>query len=137
MKNRKLSFARPAGLALDFEELTDHNRSAIDVMYTRIHDTIRTQFGELRKYHRADKRTFSVSWSMLPETSTHTVDGGMGAREMEQMFLSKTGKVELLVSYDFGDDEIVSVIITDFSIDLIKRWKPTNYYSVSLTLEEI
>lgn len=133
----RLNFSLPAALAVDFEELTDHNRSPIDVRYNRIHDTIRTQFGQLRKYHRADKRTFTVSWTMLPETSQHTVDGGMGAREMEQLFLEKTGKIDLLVTYDNGDDEVVPVIILDFSTELIKRWKPTNYYSVALTLEEI
>jgi hypothetical protein len=134
---KKMTFARPTGLAIDFEDLTDHNRSPIDIRYERIHDTIRTQFGELRKYHRADKRTFTVGWSMLPETSQHTVDGALGAREMEELFVSKTGKVDLLVSYDFGDDEVVPCIITDFGIELIKRWKPTNYYAVSIILEEI
>lgn len=133
----RLNFSRPVGLSMDFEDLTDHNRSPIDIRYNRIHDTIRTQFGQLRKYHRADKREISVAWSMLPETSQHTVDGGLGAREMEEIFLQKTGEIELIVTYDNGDDETIQVIITDFTIDLVKRWKPTNYYNVSMMLEEI
>lgn len=133
----RLNFSRPVGLSMDFEDLTDHNRSTIDIRYNRIHDTIRTQFGQLRKYHRADKREISVAWSMLPETSQHTVDGGLGAREMEEIFLQKTGEIELIVTYDNGDDETIQVIITDFTIDLVKRWKPTNYYNVSMMLEEI
>jgi hypothetical protein len=134
---RQLDFARPSAIVLEDETLTDHNRSSIAISYQRIHDTVRTQFGQLRKYHIADKRSFSLSWEMLPETSLHTVDGGMGAREMQNFFLEKTGQMFMTITYNAGDSEEVSVIITEFSIDLQKRWNPTNFYNVSLSLEEV
>lgn len=134
---RQLNFAKPSGIKFDDVYLTDHNRSPIDISYERIHDTVRTQFGSLRKYHRADKRSFSFSWNMLPETYEHTVDGHPGAKEMEILFLNFTGAFPMTVSYDESKEEEVSVIITDFSIVLEKRWDPTNYYSVSISLEEV
>jgi hypothetical protein len=134
---RQLNFRKPAAIRFDDVFLTDHNRSAIDINYERIQDTVRTQFGQLRKYHRADKRTFSFSWSMLPETFRHTVDGNPGAKELENLFLNFTGSFLMTLSYDEGSEEEIEVIITDFSVSLEKRWDPTNFYSVSISLEEV
>lgn len=134
---RQLNFVKPAGVKFEDIYLTDHNRSPIDISYERIHDTVRTQFGQLRKYHRADKRSFSFSWEMLPETYNHTVDGHPGARELENIFLNFTGSFIMTISYDEFTEEEVEVIITDFSVVLEKRWNPTNYYSVSISLEEV
>ena len=134
---RQLNFSRPAAIRFDDVFLTDHNRSAVDISFERIHDTVRTQFGQLRKYHRADKRAFSFSWSMLPETSEYTVDGHAGAKELEQIFLGFTGSFPMVLSYDDTTEEEYEVIITDFSLTLEKRWSPTNFYSVSISLEEV
>ena len=134
---KQLGFAKPAAIQLGHTFLTDHNRSPLSISYERIHDTVRTQFGELRKYHRADKRSFNLSWDMLPETSEHTVDAGMGARDVEEFYLENTGVILMTLIYDNDEDEEVNVIITDFSMELQKRWKPTNFYSVSLSLEEV
>jgi hypothetical protein len=134
---RQLDFFKPSAIQLEDEIVTDHNRSSISVAYERIHDTVRTQFGELRKYHRADKRSFSLSWTMLPERSDYTVDGGMGARDMETFFLENTGVILMTLFYDVSDDEEINVIVTNFSMELEKRWNPTSFYSVSLSLEEV
>lgn len=59
----------PAGELPSFLILSDHNRSAIDLTPTRIEKRNRMINGRMRSYHVADKKTISVSWSMLPSRS--------------------------------------------------------------------
>lgn len=46
--------------------LSDDNRAPIDFKMIRIERRERMVNGRMRSYHIADKRTFSVSWNMLP-----------------------------------------------------------------------
>ena len=57
---KQLDFILPAALELENDFLTDHNRSELAINNNRIVNDIRTQFGDLRRYYRADKKSFSV-----------------------------------------------------------------------------
>lgn len=134
---RQLEFALPAAIEINSRFLTDHNRSEISINNERIVDDVRTQFGELRRYYRADKKKFSMSWDMLPQGSEDTVDGNLGAEDMIEFFESITGAADLVVYYDFGDEKEYKVVITSFSATLKKRWNPYRFYEVSLEMEEV
>ena len=58
-----------------FQKLTEHNRSPIQVDVERIDQSVRMANGTLRKLFIADKKSLSVSWSMVPSYSTMMVDG--------------------------------------------------------------
>jgi hypothetical protein len=134
---RQLEFALPAAIEINSRFLTDHNRSEISINNERIVDDVRTQFGELRRYYRADKKKFSMSWDMLPQGFEDTVDGNLGAEDMIEFFESITGAADLVVYYDFGDEKEYKVVITSFSATLKKRWSPYRFYEVSLEMEEV
>ncbi|MCA1799851.1 MAG: hypothetical protein LC650_00970 [Actinobacteria bacterium] len=142
---RQLTFYKDAVLKLDGEYASDHNRSPLDVSYDRIEDTVRTQRGSLRRYYTADKRSISCSWSKLPENDSHTVDGGMGAEELEAFYLANTGAFDVIVTYDMevvGSDvlpvtETLTMVIDDFSKTLESRRGDVNLYSVSISLQEV
>lgn len=59
----------PTGESASFLILSDHNRSPIDLSSTRIEKRTRMVNGRMRSYHIADKKTVTVSWSMLPSRS--------------------------------------------------------------------
>lgn len=134
---RQLELVLPSAIEINGVFLTDHNRSSLSIGNSRLVNDVRTQFGELRRYYRADKKTFSVSWSMLPQDSEYTVDRHLGAEEMIDLFGSLAGVVDFTIYYDFGEEQEYKAVITDFSSDLEKRWLPYRFYSVSLDMEEV
>jgi hypothetical protein len=134
---RQLEFVLPAAIEINRRFLTDHNRSELSIQNDRLANDVRTQFGELRRYFKADKKTFSVSWDMLTHDAESTVDGNLGAEDMIEFFESITGVADLTIYYDFGDEKEYKVVITSFSATLKKRWNPYRFYDVSLTMEEV
>ena len=134
---KQLDLILPAAVELNGVMLTDHNRSALSISNERLVNDVRTQFGELRRYYRADKKSLSVSWSNLPQDSESTVDRHLGAEDMIKFFESLTGVADLKVYYDFGEEEDYKVVITSFSTELLKRWLPYRFYDVSLSMEQV
>lgn len=134
---KQLEFSLPAAIEINGTFLTDHNRSSLSIGNSRLVNDVRTQFGELRRYYRADKKNFSVSWSMLPQDSESTVDRNLGAEDMVDLFKSLTGAFDLVIYYDFGEEQRYKAVITDFSSSLEKRWLPYRFYSVSVEMEEV
>lgn len=134
---RQLEFQKPAAIEIDSEFITDHNRSDIVVGNSRLVTDVRTQFGDLRRYYKADKKIFEVSWTMIPQNFEHTVDGNLGAEDMIEFFERKTGVCKLKIYYEFGEELEYNVVITEFSSTLRKRWDPYRFYDCSLTMEEV
>jgi hypothetical protein len=134
---RQLEFVKPAAIELDGIFLTDHNRSELNINNQRLVNDIRTQFGELRRYYKADKKSFTVNWSMIPQSFEYTVDANLGAEDMKDLFESKQGLVNLKIYFDFGDEQDYRVVITDFSFILRNRWDEYRFYDCSLAMEEI
>jgi hypothetical protein len=134
---KQLDLILPSAVELNGIMLTDHNRSGVSISNERLVNDVRTQFGELRRYYRADKKSFGVSWSMVPQDSESTVDRHLGAEDMFDFFQSLTGVVDLKIYYDFGEEESYKVVITNFSTELLKRWLPYRFYDLSLSMEEV
>jgi len=86
--------ATPEGTTKIWNKVTEHNRSDISISIDRIEKVTRTSNGTLRKNHIADKRRFSMSWTMLPSYRSLTVDGGWGAEDLRSFYLSDDGKKE-------------------------------------------
>lgn len=131
-----LAMLRPAYVRLNGNVLTDHNRSPVEIDVERIEQRTRVASGRMRKIHTADKRSFSMSWEMLPETSAGTVDGHWGAAEMKNFFDTTTTEFTLSLVRSDGGLENYTVVFTDFSANPVKRWG-TYYYEVSMSLEEV
>lgn len=134
---KQLEFILPAALEIDGVFLTDHNRSPIRINNERIVSDVRTQSGALRRYFVADKKSFSVSWEMIPQTSEDTVDAAQGAEDLMRLFNNTTGSAKLKIYYDWGIEQEYTVVIKDFSAELQKRWLPYRFYSVTVEMEEV
>ena len=136
-----------------WRKITDHNRSPLTVSVERIENKQRMVDGTLRRYVVTKKRTYSCSWTSLPsknsqvyagKTGLSTVDGGWSGDDMENFHDATDGsfQMKLRVGIDEakaisdGTIEVVTVMITDFSKDIVKRGV-TDYWDVSITLEEV
>jgi len=116
--------------------ITEHNRSALDVDVERIESSNRMSNGTLRKWVVADKRTFSCSWDLLPAISTKTVDGKWGGVDIETFYNSNPGSFTLTIVNTHATDTY-TVVFTDFSKSVEKRLGTSDWWNVSITLEEV
>lgn len=116
--------------------ITDHNRSELTMTVEQIETAKRMANGRMRKYHVADKRTFSTSWTMLPNATQFTVDGHAGADWIEAFYLNNRGEVTLTLSFGNAPEKTYTVMFTDFSKKLNKRGK-FDFYDVDITMEEV
>jgi hypothetical protein len=102
--------------------------------------------GTLRKFFIADKKTFSMSWNMLPTTRTHTADGNLGAEDLRRFYASEEGKGTFRILLNFAKSgaaednvntgEVYTVSFTEFSAVLQKRGLHS-FWTISMTLEEV
>lgn len=132
---------RPALMAFNGNKLTDHNRGEVSESIERIGGSVRTAKGSLRRYHVADKYSFSVSWEMLPGPSAKTVDGFWGADDIIAFYQSTVDPFTLSLATDeVVNDEYVlrdyTVLFEDFSYSIEKRWS-RYFYSIDLSVEEV
>lgn len=139
-----------------YNKVSEHNRSEFNINNNRIEESVRMSNGSLRKFYVADKRTFNLSWTMLPSYRTLTVDGAWGAEDLRSFYLSDDGKKEFNIRVNLakgGTDtsssgavytptmaktssELYTVVFTDCSFTVVKRgFQP--HWNVSLTMEEV
>ena len=137
--------ATPAGTTKTWNKVSEHNRSPLEINVERIEAITRTSNGTLRKNHIADKRSFSMSWEMLPSYRDLTVDGGWGAEDLRQFYLSDDGKKTFNIRINLaktGSDqsssgyESYAVSFSNCSFSVLKRGIQP-HWSVSLTMDEV
>jgi len=137
--------ATPAGTTKIWNKVSEHNRSPVELNVERIERSVRTSNGTLRKNHIADKRQFSMSWEMLPSYRSLTVDGGWGAEDLRQFYLSDDGKKTFNIRINLaktGLDQSTSgfesytVSLSGFSCTLLKRGLQP-HWNVNLSMDEV
>jgi hypothetical protein len=133
--------------------LSEHNRQPVSISTNRIEKQQRMSNGSLRKYYIADKRSFSVSWVMLPSYSTFTVDGGYGALDLKAFYSGTankgTGALSGQKTFDLliktgTSTETVEVVFSSFNLEVIKRnvkQKTSDtaqeFWNLSISMEEV
>lgn len=116
---------------------TEHNRSALAVSYERIKSSDRMANGTLRQYYVTDKRTWSLSWDMLPAPSSETVDGAAGGIEIEKFYLQTPGEFTLKIVHADSDlDEEVQVVFSSFDKTHVRRGK-YDLWDLSVAMEQV
>jgi hypothetical protein len=137
--------ASPPSTSLGWRKITEHNRSEFAANPMRIEKVERMSNGSLRKYHIADKKRFSVSWSILPGYRSLTVDGGWGAEDLRTFYSSDEGKGTFRIRINFaksGTDQSSSgyeeytVSLVDCSFVVVKRGIQP-HWNISMTMEEV
>lgn len=116
---------------------TEGNRSELSVDFERIKESERMANGRLREYYVADKRTWSVSWDMLPAPTSETVDGNAGGAEMEAFYKSHPGEILLTIKHkDSSLDETVPVVLSSFDKTHVARGA-FDMWDLSVSMEEV
>jgi len=132
--------------SLQWNKLTEHNRSSFTMDNNRIEQVQRTSNGTLRKFFIADKKTFSVSWDMLPSYRDITVDGAWGAEDIRTFYDTDLGQGVFKIKVNLAESTSAGVVTnktTEYdvafqscSFTVLKRGLQP-HWSVSITLEEV
>lgn len=138
-----------------FYYLTDDSRSELEVSIERIEYKKRMINGRMRAYHVADKKSFSVSWSDLPTSSSaiseyRTTTGRTNiasAKQMLDWYEDHTGSFYLTLVYDTNEAaasvplkyrvEYYNVFFDNFSYSVNKRGPQHDLWDVSMTMVEV
>jgi hypothetical protein len=101
--------------------------------------------GTLRKFFIADKKTFTLSWDMLPSYRTFTVDGAWGAEDLRTFYSSAQGQSSFNIRVNLAKDgtnqesanyEQYNVVFSNCSFTVLKRGTQP-FWNVSITLVEV
>jgi hypothetical protein len=136
-----------------WSKITEHNRQPLSITKNRIQKVQRMANGTLRKFFVAEKREFSVSWTMLPTFSNMTVDGGYAKDEIESFYETSKGQGTFKIKIVYGKEqtspyaersEIVTVSLSSCSFELLKRNVKARgsdpaqeFWNASLSMEEV
>lgn len=127
-------------------QISDHGRSALSISIERIENKNRMADGTLRRYVVAKKKNFSCSWDNFPSVKTSFLaNGDWAGNEMEAFHNSTDGAFQMrLRAGSAQDTEILgsnivefTVMISDFSKEVVKRGQGFDLWSMSVTLEEV
>jgi len=123
--------------------LSDHSRSPLSVSYEIIENKQRMADGTMRRSIISKKRTFGCSWEMMPTVTNLMADGNANATNMKAFYeLYCYSPLTLTLRYKRNNsetsiDETYQVYWTDFSFDVIKRYKNFDYWNVTSEFTEI
>lgn len=116
---------------------TEHNRSELSVDVDRIKESDRMANATLREYYVADKRSWSVSWDMIPAPSSETVDGKAGGTEMEKFYFDTPGEFNMTIQHaDTNLDMTVRVVFDSFDKTHVRRGK-IDFWDISASMTEV
>lgn len=131
--------------SLKYNKVSEHNRSQFDISTDRIEKQQRMSNGTLRKFFIADKKTFTLSWDMLPSYRTFTVDGAWGAEDLRTFYSSAQGQSSFNIRVNLAKDgtnqesanyEQYNVVFTNCNFTVLKRGTQP-FWNVSITLVEV
>lgn len=116
---------------------TEGNRSELSVDFERIEDRERMANARLRSYFVADKRSWSVSWDMIPAPSEETVDEAAGGEEIENFYRTTPGSFTMTIQHkDSNLDETVEVMFASYDKTHVARGAH-DIWNISVSLEEV
>ena len=125
-----------SGMSWAGNDLTEHNRSEIEMNPFSIETSTRTANGSYRRWVTARKWQFSVSWTECPSLDTSTVDGNWGGENMEAFYLANAD-FQLTIRKGGNDTETYQVVITEFNKKIVKRSSVSDLWDIDVSLEEV
>lgn len=133
--------------------LSDHSRSPVSISYDKIENFQRMANGTARKYVIANKKNISCDWTMLPSRKTITentvalditVDGNADASTMKafyELYCNDPMTLSLYHKRNSANDlayvETIKVFWSDFSYNVVKRFRDFDYWDVTVSFTEI
>jgi hypothetical protein len=128
----------PAAIWIDNVQLTDQGRGPIARSRDERFVSNELANGKRKRYVKAVKHTFSISWSYLPDDSICTIDGYAARDTLVTLLGDSEQSHTLRFFYQNAKYEEMTVFVNSYSESLIKRDPVSGIFlwEVSLELEE-
>ena len=134
-------------LILDGKPVTDQSRT-LDISFAPMYIENRNWNGDSSRYYKntsyASKRTFSLTWSFIPNFREKTIDQKHSRDFIKKIALDPDVHVLKVINQDTNGltpytETVYNVLVKDFNENLIRRdiADSTYYFSCSLVLEEV
>ena len=117
--------------------LTEHNRNEFTMDVERIERSQRMHNGRMRKWFIADKRSWNVSWDLVPHNAANTLDGFWGGQDIETWFLAHPDEFYLWIRKPDGTEEQVLVMFRDGINKSVQKRGAHELWNISITVEEV
>lgn len=130
----------PAAIWIDNTPLTDQGRTPVSIVREERKIENELANGNLRKYIKAVKRTFSCEWSWLPDYDEQTLDGGAGRLTLKSLIVDDNGQSHILRIYDrSGGMDEYEVFVESYEESLTRRDPVSGLFlwNASVTFREV
>ena len=125
--------------------ISDHSRSPLSVSVDRIENKQRMANGTMRRYVVAKKRSWNVSWDSIPNNQVSLLANGKPGKWMEDWHNTHDGAFLMRLRDGSAKDaaltssnsEVVTVMVSDFSKEVVKRTPKFDLWNMDITLEEV
>lgn len=125
----------PAAIWIDGHPLTDQGRAPISVSRDERMVENELASGTRKRYVKAVKKTFSMSWEWLPDNEVDTIDGGWARQKINQYIAeSPDGHTLRFFDRNSGWSEH-QVFVSSYSEELIRRDPHSGTHLWKVTLE--
>ena len=123
--------------------LTAHNRK-LDIAVEYVYDDVQLLSGNMRRFLRGVKQSFSLSWQYLPNRTSMTVDGQYG-RDYLQSLVENRELLEFFIQDTPNDaGKTYTVYVESYNEDLVRRELinqtltsyGTHFYHIAMVLRE-
>ena len=128
----------PAAIWWDNYPLTDQGREPVQVQRDERSVGIELASGKRKRYIKAIKKKFSLSWSWLPDEASDTIDGGYARRDIQNL-IGETGDTHTITYWDRnGGHTNYTCFVNSYQETLIRRDPTTgiHFWQVQIELEE-
>lgn len=127
---------RDALVHINGNRLSDQDRDVVSKTPERIGNSVRTARGRLKRNHVANKWSFSVSYSRLPEADADTIDGFWGAQSIIDFYKSAPGSFTFSLTNSDDTTEDYEVVFEDFTYAVISRHSKY-FYQLEFSVTEV
>lgn len=134
-------------ILLDGKPLTSHNRKVdmnVEPIFTETVNWANRKNRYYKSTTRSGRRTFSLSWSNLPNSMTYTADGNKGRDFIKDIAQDPRHHVLKIINMDESgttpySETSYNVLVKDYSETLIRRDIPNELYlwDCSMSFEEV
>jgi len=134
-------------MLIDDKPITNHNRkfeSALEPIFVENKNWTNSRSRYYKSSARSGRKTFSLSWSWLPNSQEFTVDGKRGRDYIKEIASDPSHHVLKIVNLDESGvtpptETSYNVLVKDYNETLTRRDLSNDVYfwDCSMTLEEV
>ena len=125
-------------VSINGTEITEHGRT-LSSDYTINSSPVELSRGLTKKYFKKSKRSFAFTYTLLPESTDHTIDGRAGRNFLRTLVEAKQSATLVIKDTSNSYTYNTSVFVTSYNEDLVRRDFEQGYafYNVTIVFEEL